>query len=310
MPRLPAVSPDHVPSQAHDEVRCIWPAAAVLGEGGLWSTARQCLYWVDILSRCIHRFEPDTGAQTRWTFDEEVSALAERQGGEGLVIALRRGPAFWNPEQPGEPPSYLCQPEPERTGNRFNDARCDATGRWWMGSMDFACEQPTGALYRVASDGTWARMDEGFAVTNGPTWIHQGRTMLFNDTVNGEVLAYDCHPDTGALGARRLWLRFKPEDGVPDGMTTDALGRVWICHWGGGCVTSHDPVSAQELARVRLPVSQVTSCTFGGADLSTLFITSARFNLDAAALEREPLAGGLFAVQMDFQGQAAAAFGG
>lgn len=310
MPRLPSVPAHREPFQVTDEVRCLWPAAAVLGEGGLWSVSRRCLFWVDILSRHIHRLDPATGARQSWTFDEEVSALAERRTGEGLAIALRRGPAFWNPDRPGEAPRYLCQPEPERSDNRFNDARCDAAGRWWMGSMDFGCTLPTGSLYRVGADGAWARMDEGFAVTNGPTWIHQGRTMLFNDTVNGQVLAYDNDPDIGEITGRRLWLQFAPEDGVPDGMTTDALGRVWICHWGGGCVTCHDPDTAQELARVRLPVSQVTSCTFGGPDLSTLFITSARFSLDDAALAREPLAGGLFAVRPGVAGLPASPFAG
>lgn len=292
------------------EVRCIWPASAVLGEGGLWSVRQQRFFWVDILSRRIHRLDPATGAQDSWTFDEEVSALAERRDGAGLVIALRRGPALWNPDRPHEAPRYLCQPEPERTGNRFNDAKCDAAERWWMGSMDFDCRAPTGALYRVTPDGGWTRMDDGFAVTNGPTWIRDGRTMLFNDTVRGQVLAYDSDPTTGELGARRLWLQLPAEDGVPDGMTTDAQGRVWICHWGGGCVSCHDPETAQELGRIRLPVSQVTSCTFGGPDLSTLFITSATFSLNEAALAKEPLAGGLFAVDLGCRGRPAAAFGG
>lgn len=292
------------------DVRCVWPASAVLGEGGLWSVSQQRLFWVDILSRRIHRLDPATGAQDSWAFDEEVSALAERRGGAGLAIALRRGPAFWDPEHPDVAPRYLCQPEPERAGNRFNDAKCDAAGRWWMGSMDFGCQAPTGALYRVGPDGGWARMDDGFAVTNGPTWIRDGRTMLFNDTVRGQVLAYDSDPATGEIGPRRLWLQFAAEDGVPDGMTTDAAGRVWICHWGGSCVSCHDPETAQELDRVRLPVSQVTSCTFGGPSLSTLFITSASVGLDGAALAREPLAGGLFAVDLDCQGRAAAPFGG
>jgi xylono-1,5-lactonase len=290
--------------------RCIWPAAAVLGEGGLWSVRQQCLYWVDILSRRVHRLDPSSGAQDTWTLEEEVSALAERGEGAGLAIALRRGPAFWDPARPMDAPRYLCQPEPERSGNRFNDARCDGAGRWWMGSMDFGCEAPTGALYRVEPDGAWVRLDDGFPVTNGPTWIQGGRTLLFNDTVRGQVLAYDCNPATGEIGGRRLWLAFAPEEGLPDGMTTDALGRVWICHWGGGCVTCHDPQTAQELARVCLPVSQVTSCTFGGPDLTTLYITSARFGLDDEALAREPLAGGLFAVDAVCAGRAAAVFGG
>lgn len=305
---LPTQSPpsDPVPGATP---RCIWPAAAVLGEGALWSVREQRLYWVDILSKRIHRLDPASGAQHSWTLAEEVSALAERGEGAGLAIALRRGPAFWDPERPHEAPRYLCQPEPERTDNRFNDARCDGAGRWWMGSMDFGCEAPTGALYRVDPDGGWVRLDDGFAVTNGPTWIHGGRTLLFNDTVRGQVLAYDCDPSTGQIGGRRLWLQFGPDDGLPDGMTTDALGRVWICHWGGGCVTCHDPETTQELARVCLPVSQVTSCTFGGADLTTLYITSARFRLDDAALAREPLAGGLFEVSTRFAGLPASPFG-
>ena len=156
MPRLPSVPAHRESFQVTDEVRCLWPAAAVLGEGGLWSVSRRSLFWVDILSRHIHRLDPATGARQSWTFDEEVSALAERRTGEGLAIALRRGPAFWNPDQPGQPPRYLCQPEPERSDNRFNDARCDAAGRWWMGSMDFGCALPTGSLYRVGADGAWA----------------------------------------------------------------------------------------------------------------------------------------------------------
>lgn len=310
MSRLPPVSTHRELFEVNSEVRCVWPAAAVLGEGGLWSVRQQRLFWVDILMRRIHRLDPTTGTLDTWSFDEEVSALAERQEGGGLMIALRRGPAFWDPDRPDEPPRYLCQPEPERTGNRFNDAKCDTAGRWWMGSMDFGCSAPTGALYRVEPNGACKRMDAGFAVTNGPTWIRQGRTMLFNDTVNGRVLAYDADVVSGTLGERRLWLQFAAQDGVPDGMTTDALGRVWICHWGGACVSCHDPETAQELGRVRLPVSQVTSCTFGGSDLSTMYITSARFSLDDAALSREPLAGGLFEVQLPVAGSAAHLFGG
>lgn len=308
---MPQPSPptDDPPITASGEPRCVWSAGAVLGEGGLWSVAEQRLYWVDILGRQVHRLDPVTGAQDSWSFDEEVSALAVRSDGDGLMLALRRGPARWNPARPAVPPAYLCQPEPERAGNRFNDAKCDSAGRWWMGSMDFDCEHPTGALYRVQADGGWDRMDDGFAVTNGPTWINGGQTLLFNDTVRGQVLAYDVAMPSGDIGGRRTWLQFGAQDGVPDGMTTDARGRVWICHWGGGCVSCHDPVSARELFRLPLPVSQVTSCTFGGPDLTTLYVTSARVGLTPAALAREPLAGGLFAVEVSATGCAPSPFG-
>jgi xylono-1,5-lactonase len=278
--------------------QCILPAEALLGEGTLWSVREQALYWVDILGCQLHRFDPATGRTAEWTFAEEVSAVAERAEQAGLIVTLRRGFALFDPTAGGQP-RYLHQPEAALPGNRFNDGKCDAQGRFWGGTMDFACEAPTGSLYRFDPDGRCTKHDSGFAVTNGPTWSADGRTMYFNDTVQGRIHAYDFDPVAGTLSNKRLWHSFAPGDGVPDGMTTDAAGRIWIAHWGGACVSCHDPVSALELGRVVLPVANVTNCAFGGPDLRTLFITSARTGLTPAQLEAQPLAGGLFAARVD-----------
>lgn len=291
-------------------VRCVLPAGALLGEGVLWSQREQALYWVDILACRLHRFDPATARQSHWTFDEEISAVAERLGAPGLIVTMRRGFAFFDPAAPGSGPHYLHQPEPTLPGNRFNDGKCDAGGRFWAGTMDFACEAPTGALYRYDPDGRCTRHDDGFAVTNGPTWSADGRALYFNDTVKGCIYVYDFGAAPGTLSNKRLWHRFTGADGVPDGMTTDAAGRLWIAHWGGACVSCHDPVTAQELCRVPLPVSQVTNCTFGGPDLRTLFITTARTGLTHGQREAEPCAGGLFAVPVDCAGLPARFFGG
>ncbi|MBO9513481.1 MAG: SMP-30/gluconolactonase/LRE family protein [Variovorax sp.] len=291
------------------EPRCIWPAAATLGEGTLWSQREASLYWVDILGRRLHRFHPASEARASWDFDEEISAVAERAHAPGLIVTLRRGFALFDPSGHSAP-QYLHRPEPEPATNRFNDGKCDAQGRFWAGTMDFDCQAPTGSLYRFDADGRCTKHDEGFAVTNGPTWSPDGRTMYFNDTVKGRIHAYDVDPGAGTLANKREWHRFARGDGFPDGMTTDAAGRLWIAHWGGACVSCHDPLTAQELMRIALPASHITDCAFGGPGLGTLYITSATSGLTPAQREAEPLAGGLFAVPLDVQGLPAALFAG
>lgn len=290
-------------------LRCVWEAQATLGEGTCWSVRHQALWWVDILEHRLHRYRPADGACSSWQFDEEISAIAERGAAPGLVATLRHRFVGIDEDAPNRSPRPLQRPGEEPPGNRFNDGKCDGQGRFWGGTMDFACRAHSGALYRFDPDGRYIRHQFGFAVTNGPTWSRDGRTMYFNDTVAGTVHALDFEPATGALSNRREWLRFASGDGLPDGMTTDAAGRIWIAHWGGACVSCHEPLGARELGRIVLPTRHVTNCAFGGPELRTLYITSARAELTPQQLAGEPLAGGLFAVGLAEGGVPAGTFG-
>jgi D-xylonolactonase len=290
----------------------LWPAKAQLGEGLCWSPSTQSLWWVDIFGKRLMRLSLATGERREWPFDEMISAVAERANGQGLIVSLKSGIAFFDPETGGL--QRLHSPEPHLEGNRFNDGKCDAQGRFWSGTMDMACTAETGSLYHVASDGIATRIAcswaAGFPVVNGPTWSLDGRRIWVNDTARNFMHTGDFDPLTGAVTATRVFMRLAKGDGYPDGMTTDAAGRLWVAHWGGAAVTCHAPDDGRELARIALPTSNITNVCFGGPDMTTLFITSASAELTPEQVASQPLAGSLFAVQTDALGVAPHRFAG
>lgn len=307
---------DHRPVSAVSEIAqmttdaeqpdCIWNAQAQLAEGPYWSQREQALYWVDILGHRLHRLSATEGRHY-WQFDQEISAVVERQNDPGLLLAMRHGLALFNPQDERLTP--LIQIERQQPANRFNDAKCDDHGRFWVGSMDFHGKAPTGSLYRVSGDLTCTRMDSGYPVTNGPAWSSDRRTMYFNDSAYDRVYAFDFDPPSGTLSNKRLFLELGGAEGAPDGMTVDAEGGLWIAHWGAGKLTRRDS-AGRALKTITLPCSQVSSCTFGGPDLKTLFITTAAVGLSPRQLEQEPLAGGLFSISLDVAGVPANLFNG
>ncbi len=287
-------------------VQCVWNAHAKLGEGPVWSVKQQALYWVDILNRQLHCFS-EYLEQNTWQFDEEISSVAERAENPGLIVTLRHGFAFFDPEIPKI--ERLVQPEQHLPGNRFNDGKCDQLGRFWAGTLDFDCQAPTGSLYCLSPNLSCSKMDSGYVVTNGPAWSADQKTIYHNDSKNGWVYAFDFDLKAGRLSNKRLFLQFSKEDGSPDGMTTDAEGGLWITHWGAGNVTRHD-AEGKVLQTIQLPCSQVSSCAFGGSELKTLYVTTASVGLTQQQLEHEPLAGGLFAIDMEIAGVPANTFRG
>ena len=288
------------------DVACALPAGALLGEGALWDTAEQRLYWVDIKRREAHRFDPARGHDERWAVAEDVGCLAVRAGG-GLVVALRSGFHFLDPATGRTTP--VVNPEPERAENRFNDGKTDRQGRFWAGSMHDPETLPTGSLYRLDGDLSCRRMADGLVISNALCWSPDGRTMYHADTARRVVWAWACDPASGEIDGRRTFVEIAAADGAPDGATVDAEGFVWLAHWGGWRVSRFDPDGRLERV-VRLPVQQPTCPAFGGPALDVLYVTSASIGLSAAERARQPWAGAILALDPGVRGLPEARFRG
>ena len=279
-------------------VKCAWQTRAELGEGPLWVARENALYWVDIIQKQVHRLSLADGSQKTWQFATPITSLAARAQG-GFVCTMREGFAFVDLDTDTLEPIAL--PEPHLPSNRFNDGKVDPHGRYWAGSMDNEQVAASGSLYRLDPDHSLHHMDSGYTITNGPAFSADGRTLYHTDSVARVIYAFDWDAQ-GALANKRVWVRLtEAAEGAPDGMTVDSEGCVWLCHFGGARLTRYAP-TGEVLQVVPLPVPNVTSCTFAGAGLDTLYITTAVTGLTAAEREKYPLAGSLFSYQPGVRG--------
>lgn len=264
-----------------------------LGEGPLWHAAENALYWVDILEQRVNRLRLADGKVASWRLPEMVGWVIPRVDAPGFLAGLRSGVKAVSFD-PLTVESFVDLPADEPDCNRMNDAKADAAGRLWAGTMPVDCDRPTGFLYRIDGAGAIARMDAGYHVANGPAISPDGRWLFHTNTILRETYRFPLHDD-GSLGEKELWLRFDETWGNPDGMTFDADGGLWIAHWGGSRVSRFDPDGRIE-RDIRLPASQITSMAFAGPDLDRLFVTSAADGVD------EPEAGCLFEVDPGVRG--------
>lgn len=272
-------------------VACVAEARSLLGEGPCWDAREQVLYWVDILKPALHRFDPATGEDQSRAMDSMVSLVAPRSRG-GLVVAAQNGIVQLDFETGRRTP--FAHPEESRPANRYNDGRCDRRGRLWVGSLDMGTSPNRGSLFRVDPDGNWQQMDSGFTISNGIGFSPDDRSLYFVDSGRRTVYVYDFDVERGEIAHRRPFIELAEGQGLPDGLTVDAEGFVWLAVWDGWAVIRYDP-DGRVAQRILLPVPRPTSCCFGGPDLATLYITSASVRLPEEALADAPLSGALFA---------------
>lgn len=277
---------------------------ALLGEGPVWVEREQALYWLDIKGRRMFRLA-DRGLQ-EWPTPVRVGSIAPRESG-GFIAGTDDG--FYAIDLSGEPRfDPLVDPEEDRPRNRFNDGKVDRSGLFWAGTMDDAEEEANGALYRLATDHRWTRVQDGYAVTNGPAFSPDGTLMYHTDSSRRTIYRLALASD-GSVGAREIFAHFTGAEGYPDGMTVDAEGCLWVAFWDGWAVRRFSPDGAL-LDEVAVPVQRPTSVAFGGRDLDQLYVTSARIGLHEAACAVQPFAGGLFMFEPGCRGIAERPFVG
>jgi sugar lactone lactonase YvrE len=277
-----------------------------LGEGPWWDARTASLLWIDIDGRLVQRHDPSTGRTTRRSLDQKPGAVTARAGG-GLALALEDG--LWVADADLGPVRRLAPIEPGDPGMRLNDATCDRRGRLWVGSMAHDARLGAGSLYRVDPDGSVERVLVDLAISNGIDWSPDDRRMYFIDSATRRVDVLDYDLATGSATGRRALVRLPEDPGLPDGLTVDAEGYLWVAVWDGWSVRRYSP--SGDLDRVvELPVARPTSCAFGGPYLEDLYVTSASTGLSPSELASQPLAGSLFVVRSEVRGLEATPFGG
>jgi sugar lactone lactonase YvrE len=277
-------------------------APSDLGESPFWHPHEAALYWVDIPGFKLHRFEPRTQAHAEWAFPTDVGCAAPLAGG-GLLLALRDG--LWRFDPASGRRDKVADAPYDSARLRFNDGKADPQPPLGVGTYDMQRE-PVGALYRW-DEPRLERVLDGVAVSNGLAWSPDGRTMYWADTPRHEVWAFDFDATSGAVANRRSFARFEPRAegrdyrGRPDGAAVDSEGAYWVAMFEGARLLRIAP-DGTLLQEVMLPAQCPTMPCFGGADLKTLYVTTARLKRPADELARRPLSGCVLQLRVEVPG--------
>lgn len=275
------------------------PGAAILGEGPVWDTRQQRLYFVDIASMQVNSFDPASGDYRQSNMGKRVSLIIPADD-EHFLLGMQGSLVLSNLHNEA---TTLTLVEPWAPQHRCNDGKCDAMGRLWFGTMHVEAHPNKGALY--CYDGTLKKMLDGISISNGLCWSADHKTMYYIDTLERNIKAYDFDLSSATLGKAVI---VTTTADLPDGMCIDHEGMLWVAMWGGNCVHRYHPHTGELIGKIWVDAPHVTSCAFGGPDMNQLFITTARDGLTARQLQEYPNSGALFVTQLPFTGAPAHTF--
>lgn len=273
-----------------------------LGEGPVWDTKRNGLWWVDIKKKKVYWLAADSDTPQIINLSQMVG-MSVPTTDDKLVVALENTLELVTIETGQAEIIYPI--EPDLPANRCNDGKCDAMGRLWFGTMNVNDEKFKGSLYSYDSQNGLRLHRDQCSISNGLCWNADNTVMYYIDSPDQDIKAFDFDLKNGTISNERIVAKIDNPNWLPDGMTIDNNGNLWVAMWGGASVQCFDPKTGQIVDSVAVPALQTTCCCFGGKNMQTLYITSARTGMNEQQLREYPLSGSIFKVELPVSGTAA-----
>jgi sugar lactone lactonase YvrE len=269
---------------------------AKLGEGSIWDYRKQVLYWIDIEEGILFEYDPFLKTTKYHPAGKKIGTIVPETDNT-VVLALQDG--IYRMFLHNDSLEYIAKPSTLLSDQRFNDGKCDPSGRLWVGSIG---PEKSCFLYCLNNEGIITEKLDSITVSNGIIWSLDSTIMYYTDTNTSKIRQFDYDRQTGNISNEKIIIEIPKSMGYPDGMTIDSEGKLWIAHWNGYGVYRYDPISGKLMQKVDLPAKNITSCAFGGSDLDILYITTASIGMTEDELLNMPDAGKLFSVKTGVKG--------
>ncbi|HDR7686745.1 SMP-30/gluconolactonase/LRE family protein [Bacillus toyonensis] len=280
-------------------IELVLDAKATLAEGPCWNEKKQLLYWVDIIEKTLCIYNPTNNTNRVIALNQQIGCVVPYVE-DVVLLAMENG--FYSLNLKTEKLTHIYDPEPHLVENRFNDGKCDPAGRFWAGTTDLNGINAAGSLYCLYNNLSVEKKVSYVNTSNGIAWSPDHTYLYFIDTPTKKVVRFHYDIRTGEISNPTDVILFPENDGLPDGMTIDEEGCLWIAHWGGSKITRWNPLTGEQILSVPIPALYVTSCTFGGPNSTDLYVTTARTRMTDEELKKYPHAGGIFRIQTNIKG--------